>query len=189
MKYFLDTEFIERPNKIDLISIGLVAEDGREYYAVHTECDCIDADEWVLKNVLEKMPEYNKGYHDLRSGGGDPSKYGKRTVADIREDLYFFLGQRNNVAEKCEFYGYYSAYDWVVFCWIFGKMISLPKGFPMYCRDLKQMMDMYNLSAEWKSAVCPDPEEEHNALVDAKWNKSLFEAIEKEYFGRLLKNN
>jgi hypothetical protein len=29
MKYFLDTEFIEQPNTIELISIGIVAEDGR----------------------------------------------------------------------------------------------------------------------------------------------------------------
>ena len=33
MKYWIDTEFIERPCTIDLISIGLVAEDGREFYA------------------------------------------------------------------------------------------------------------------------------------------------------------
>ena len=33
MKYWMDTEFIERPYTIDLISIGLVAEDGREFYA------------------------------------------------------------------------------------------------------------------------------------------------------------
>ena len=30
MKYWLDTEFIAKPFTIELISIGLVAEDGRE---------------------------------------------------------------------------------------------------------------------------------------------------------------
>lgn len=59
-------------------------------------------------------------------------------------------------------------------------MIDLPKGFPMYCRDLKQMMDEGNLTKEWKQRVCPDPINEHNALVDAKWNYLLFKAIEKE---------
>ena len=43
MKYFLDTEFLEGTQKsffgktkptIDLISIGIVSEDGREYYAI-----------------------------------------------------------------------------------------------------------------------------------------------------------
>ena len=39
MKYWMDTEFIERPYTIDLISIGLVAEDGREFYAESSEVD------------------------------------------------------------------------------------------------------------------------------------------------------
>lgn len=40
-----------------------------------------------------------------------------------------------------KFYAYFADYDWVVFCWLFGKMINLPKGFPKYCIDLKQMLD------------------------------------------------
>ncbi len=39
MKYWIDTEFIERPCTIDLISVGLVAEDGREFYAESNEID------------------------------------------------------------------------------------------------------------------------------------------------------
>lgn len=34
MRYFFDTEFHEDGQTIDLISIGIVAEDGREFYAV-----------------------------------------------------------------------------------------------------------------------------------------------------------
>lgn len=40
-----------------------------------------------------------------------------------------------------ELYGYYADYDWVLFCSLFGTMMDLPKGFPMHCRDLKQMLD------------------------------------------------
>jgi hypothetical protein len=39
MKYFLDTEFIEDGKTIDLISIALVAEDGREIYLCNSDCD------------------------------------------------------------------------------------------------------------------------------------------------------
>lgn len=39
MKYFFDTEFIEDGRTIDLVSIGIVCEDGREYYAVSAEAD------------------------------------------------------------------------------------------------------------------------------------------------------
>jgi hypothetical protein len=35
----------------------------------------------------------------------------------------------------------FGSYDWVAFCWLFGKMINLPKHLPRYCRDLKQILD------------------------------------------------
>jgi hypothetical protein len=37
MKYFYDTEFIDDGHTINLISIGIVAEDGHEYYATSSE--------------------------------------------------------------------------------------------------------------------------------------------------------
>ncbi len=95
-----------------------------------------------------------------------------------------------------EFYAYYADYDWVVFCWLFGKMINLPKGFPMYCKDLKQNLDEWiseiNKEAQLSSPGCPlitpksvkdnnsnypKQTKEHDALADAKWNKELHKFI------------
>ena len=56
MRYFYDTEFIDNGRIIDLISIGVVAEDGREYYAISTEFDPESAGRWVRTNVLPKLP-------------------------------------------------------------------------------------------------------------------------------------
>ena len=39
MRFFYDTEFIEDGETIELISIGIVGDDGREYYAVSTDFD------------------------------------------------------------------------------------------------------------------------------------------------------
>jgi len=100
-----------------------------------------------------------------------------------------------------EFYAYYADYDWVVFCWLFGRMIDLPKGFPMYCNDLKQDLDAY-VNDKWLPGSIsymkgvndnvtfdlaleklkglpeyPKQENEHNALADAKWNKELYSFI------------
>jgi len=187
VKYYIDTEFIETPGHIELISIGIVCEDGREYYAVNTDADISKASDWVKKNALERMPEYCKEYGDLRAyrySKGDKAlmpipPQDPKSIADIKKELLQWCGQNNNVPEKCEFYGYYADYDWVVFCWIFGTMMDLPSGFPMYCRDLKRMLDsnpfLYN--EKWKQENCPDPEGEHNAMVDAKWNQKLHKAI------------
>ncbi len=82
--------------------------------------------------------------------------YGKSNEQIARE-IVRFIDERDNgilpvggeyvnppykvCTTNVEFYGYYCDYDWVLFCSLFGKMIELPKGFPMYCRDLKQMFD------------------------------------------------
>ncbi|MGH8862698.1 MAG: polyadenylate-specific 3'-exoribonuclease AS, partial [Jatrophihabitantaceae bacterium] len=39
MRFFYDCEFIEDGRTIELVSIGVVDESGREFYAVSTEFD------------------------------------------------------------------------------------------------------------------------------------------------------
>ena len=55
MRYWLDTEFIAAPYSIDLISIGLVAEDGCEFYAESNEVDWSKANLWTLANVRPQL--------------------------------------------------------------------------------------------------------------------------------------
>src|SRR5690348_5312162 len=55
-RYFYDCEFIEDGRLIDLVSIGVVDERGREYYAVSTQFDESRAGAWVRKHVLDKLP-------------------------------------------------------------------------------------------------------------------------------------
>jgi hypothetical protein len=57
MKYFLDTEFIEggRDLPIQLISIGMVCEDGRMYYAESGAYNPDRANDWVKQNVFPQL--------------------------------------------------------------------------------------------------------------------------------------
>ena len=77
MRYFYDTEFIENGSTIDLVSIGIVAEDGREYYAVSTDADHTKANKWVREHVLDKLP--------------NPSSPLWRSREQIRTEVYEFL--------------------------------------------------------------------------------------------------
>ena len=56
VRFFYDCEFIEDGATIDLVSIGVVDETGREFYAVSTEFDPARAIDWVRRNVLDKLP-------------------------------------------------------------------------------------------------------------------------------------
>lgn len=248
MKYFFDTEFIEGTQKrllkitkptIDLISIGIFTEDGREYYAISKEFNLKEAwnrwqeklvdygepyqikpeivkEYWLRENVLKPIfdelyqievtmygratslsipmayPQNSKfTYRNLKKL---IKKYGK-TNAQIAEEIKDFIfkgqGQKIRFDNSIQFYGYYVDYDWVVFCWLFGKMIDLPKGFPMYCIDLKQTLDekakligiSYTIEEGLKSIKMsenyPKQSNEHNALSDAKWNHELYKFLEK----------
>ena len=57
MRYFHDTEFIDSGRIIDLISIGVVADDGRGVSTPsQTEFDPESAGRWVHRHVLPKLP-------------------------------------------------------------------------------------------------------------------------------------
>lgn len=207
MKYFIDFEFIEgfhkpwfgkRRHFIDLISVGIVCEDGRSYYAISTEFNPKKADKWVKENVIAKLPYRYPDFYDSPRMRQEALlwKPNKCIVADI---LSFFGCQREDgnwyAPEGIEVYGYYADYDWVLLCSLFGRMIDLPKGFPMYCRDLKQYLDLVaetkkysNGSAGRTFQECldyikshkdyPKNQEEHSALADAKWNLELYKFLQ-----------
>ena len=107
MRYFYDTEFIEDGRTIELISIGVVAEDGREYYAVSTEFDPERAGSWVRANVLPKLPS--------------PASQLWRSRRQIREDLEEFFGSVDG-DEPIELWAWVGAYDHVALCQLWGPM-------------------------------------------------------------------
>lgn len=156
MKYFLDTEFIEYPGCIDLISIGIVAEDGREFYAESTEVDWSKASPWVIENVKSQLL-WLDGYVP-GAAGNDVSEH-VATKATIGATIKEFVTDPHP-----EFWAYYADYDWVAFCWLFGTMLELPDGWPKFCVDLKQWnVQLGERKLPEQSGI------EHNALADARW--------------------
>lgn len=154
--YFLDTEFIERGHEhpIELLSVGLVCEDGRTFYAENYEAEWDHANDWVKENVL--------GYLD-------PEQFGLNR-SYIAEGILEFVAAGAN---KPRFWCYYGDYDWVVFCQLFGTMVDLPEGWPMFAWDLKQWAVMQG------DPPLPEQEgDEHHALADAKWNMQVYRFLD-----------
>lgn len=150
-KVFYDTEFIEFPNTIQLISIGMVKENGEEYYAVADfDESYLKYNSWVEENVIPILWQ------------GVPESFPRvrKSIAQIREEVLEFLDLSNNKVQLC---GYYSDYDHVILCWLFGAMVDLPEGLSMYTWDLKQYLDDHKYQGD--HAINPV---EHNALWDAR---------------------
>lgn len=161
-RYFFDTEFIEDGKTIELISIGMVCDDGREFYAENQLADLSKANVWVFENVLPHLwsrqadkSEYNRWSRDGGTGG-------LMWPYKIASELLRFVIEGNS---KPEFWAYYADYDWVALCQLFGTMMDLPDGWPMFCMDIKQE------AVRFGDPQLPEQSTtDHHALADAKWN-------------------
>lgn len=169
MRIFFDTEFLEDGKTIELISIGMVREDGATYYAVNDDFPMhrVANDKWMCENVIPHLP-VRMHPHESLSGHPyhlifkepDPAW---RLRTEIRDEILDFVGPNP------EFWAWFADYDWVVLCQLFGRMIDLPFGWPMYCRDLKQVADWLGVRF---AAQEGSP---HHALADAQWVKKSYE--------------
>ena len=114
MKYYLDTEFLEGQQKkvfgktkptIDLISIGIVSEDGRSYYAINKDFNLKEAwnrwqpkgkrvsdtnwitqrEYWIRENVLQPIYQQLFAMYIKRL-----DKYVQMNVSHIRKPVVDF---------------------------------------------------------------------------------------------------
>lgn len=154
MRYYLDTEFNEKPGLLELISIGLVNERGDTYYAVSKEWAIYRCNDFVLANVIPYL-----GVETVD----------RKLNQEIATDIKAFIGKDPHP----EIWGYYADYDWVLFCWLFGTMCELPSHFPHFCMDIKQDMKRLGIS---RSDLPLNPGV-HNALEDAIWTKRSHEEV------------
>lgn len=205
---------------IEMISIGIFCEDGSKYYAINKNFNHRYANDWVKKNVISQLPEK----YSYEAIDPDPHEYGAPTryvatlnplyksIDQIKSDILEFIGAKWDakyhgdmrniypndgqwvIRDSPKFYGYFSPYDWVLLCTIFGTMDDLPKGMPMYCIDLKQTFDMiierkmktisvYDSPERWEQhykdmVTYPKQEDEHNASADAEWSYRFYKFLE-----------
>jgi hypothetical protein len=157
-RYFYDCEFIEDGRLIDLVSIGVVDEYGREFYAISTEFDEKPAVPWVRRNVLERLPS--------------PADPAWRSRERIRTDLYAFLTEPLTDNTDMELWAWYAAYDHVALCQLWGAMPALPREIPRFTKDLRQLWD------DRGRPQLPRPDDRpHDALVDARHNLARWRVL------------
>lgn len=183
VKFFYDTEFIDDGKTIDLISIGIVGEDDREYYAVNA---CVDERKilnhhWLPENVWPYLPQ--TFIYSYRLGNGtrviptlDRTHDSVKPINAIASEVArFLLGEdyeNQTEAPTVELYGWCCGYDHVVLAQLWGPLTNAPIGIPYLTYDIK-----YLCHTMGNPRIPKQEGNEHHALHDAKWNKYAYDYL------------
>lgn len=187
MRLFYDCEFLENGHYIDLLSIGMVRENGEELYLVVHDQGLMQRaanHDWLRENVLPSLPirviddgpkrfgfpRYNAAYDDAH-----PDMRHVRSKPAIADAVRDFI----QADPDPQLWAWYGAYDHVALCQLFGRMIDLPKGIPMWTNDLKQEAQRLG-----NPRVPQQEAGQHNALADAQHNQVIARFLDEHAAGR-----
>lgn len=179
MRIFLDTEFTGLHQATTLISIGLVAENGREFYAEFNDYDPIQLNEWVWENVLSKLEFPSETITAWESQTTLKIKNNKIVVATkLREWFMQF--------DSVEIWADVLAYDWVLFCELFGGAMNIPDNIFYAPFDLATVFRIKGLiepASKYEKDIARfefagiNNNKQHNSLEDARIEKICFEKL------------
>jgi hypothetical protein len=186
MKIFFDTEFTGLHKNTTLISIGLVDENERLFYAEFTDYDKSQCDNWIKEHVIDNLlyKHFDKeGEPNTISFFGN-KYYAKGDKRYIKNQLIEWLSVYDNVelvSDVCH-------YDMVLFIDLFGTAFDLPKQVNPACHDINQDIARYYELSE-REAFDFSREEilqnnaiviegyKHNSLYDARVIKEIYNII------------
>jgi hypothetical protein len=174
MLIFLDTEFTGLHQQTTLISLGLVTDDDRTVYAEFNDYNPKQLNPWLQANVLPYLhfPDCQHYPPTL----GDRHLRMKSDRATIAQTLVNWFAQFDSV----ELWADCPAYDWVLFCELFGGSQQLPPGLHYNPYDLATLFRCAGLDAECDRAQFAGQTtlQLHNALDDAKLAQACYHKLQ-----------
>lgn len=182
MKIFFDTEFTGLRKDTTLISIGLISENKKQFYAELIDYKEDQCDDWIKKNVIDKL--YKTDWDKRESEY--VANYHLGAKLEIGKVLCNWLAQFDYV----EFVSDVCHYDMVLLIDLLGGAWHLPQNVSAACYDINQdiarkygitMKEAFDKSREdilyqhyKENKVHGD---KHNALYDAKVIRELYQIL------------
>jgi hypothetical protein len=189
-KIFFDTEFTGLHQNTTLVSIGLISECGKTFYAELNDFDKTQIDEWLQENVINnlrfKEPKQGEDEYYVATRSIEnkvPNDLYKSFSLELRESksvVAFQLMQWLEQFEQVEIWSDCLSYDWVLFNQLFGHAFNIPKNVYYIPFDICTLFKVKgidpDISREEFSNMKENPQK-HNALWDAKVIKRCFELL------------
>lgn len=181
MRVFFDTEFTGLHQKTTLISIGLVAETGDAFYAELTDYDARQLNDWLNDHVIRHL--WCESGIPATTAEHEIYAKGKRDyiAAQLRQWLET-LGRydyETGGSGKLEMWSDVLAYDWILFCELFGGAMQIPECVYYIPFDLATLLAANRIGSdidrEHFAEMSDGPK--HNALWDAKVIRACYQRI------------
>jgi hypothetical protein len=173
MKAFFDFEFTGLHKDTTPISLGIVTDDDRSFYAEFTDYDKTQVDGWIQENVIDNLlfNDEDPFIHELSS-----HTFVKGTTQEIREGLHNWMRKFN----KLEFWSDVIPYDGVLLNDLVGVLEDVPTNVDYIYYDIATLFKMFGIDPDVsREAFIDRPIEgkKHNALYDAKVIQACYDKL------------
>lgn len=183
-KVFMDTEFTGLHQFTELISIGLIDENGNTFYAENDFSleQLKERDEdWIHENVIKNLNfrDCLGHFHDVINR---PDGTTETIVLGSEKLLQFQLCIWLKKYDYVEIWSDCLAYDWVLFNQLFGHAFNIPHNVNYIPFDICTMMKVLGIDPDVNReefACMTKNDVKHNALWDARVIKACYKKLNK----------
>lgn len=168
----IDLEFVERGRDlpIQIVSIGIICEDGKKIYRINPEAlSNVAKHPWLSVHVAPFLPMHSPSTGIIAwDEAHDEYQYVSRSLDELIADVLEFCRSIPGL----ELWAWMGHYDHVVFHQLFGSMNEQPAGIPLYTRDIQELI-LANPQVE----LPPQPWRRDHALDDARWTMEVYQLL------------
>lgn len=172
MKIFFDFEFTGLHQHTTIISLGMVSENGKRFLAETDSYDKTQVDDWIDEHVIPNL-YISKDVDEMPT---DCTYIVCKDIKEMGQKAKRWLAQFN----MAEMWGDCLAYDWVLFCEMYGGALSIPANVYYIPFDICTLMELKGQDSDENREVLagfPDTKTKHNALHDANIIKLCYEKL------------
>lgn len=190
MVLFYDFEMTGLHKETTPISLGIVSEDGKKFYAEFTDYDESQCNDWIKENVIKNLKLAGMGVGVSDTDENPPLRIVMGDKRYIRQEANEWIRQFN----KIQFVSDVCHYDFVLLIDLLtngGTALDLPENISAVCHDLNMDiarhfhvsdLEAFDMSREQIMNDLCGPEnivtgDKHDSLYDADVMRAIYEEI------------
>lgn len=188
MRLFFDMEFTGLRKNTTPISLGIVSEDGKRFYAEFTDYDKSQCNDWIEENVIKNLKLDGMGVGVSDTDENPPL----RIVMGNKKHIYQEINEWLQQFDTIQFVSDVCHYDFVLLIDLLtngGAALDLPDNISAVCHDINQDIAAYFEVSDREAFDMNREEildrlkgyhvvgEKHNSLYDAEIIKEIYKVI------------